>query len=238
MVGARKRPFPQKEEIMRYKVKNINLENKKSRYFKRPVFIGGKRLRLGETAIVDEAAITGAMRYVVFEGEAWGREHQLLAIPIIDMKATAPYNPREITVKVDVKAPKEKAKPDKGKTPPAPPANIPFRDEERPDYTEQPATQADDIKGVIPPDFHDEPVTTLAEDVTTLPVTTKAPEPTTTEAEEPVTTKAPAKPKGKGKAKGKGKPKKEEPVTTLAPEEPKKPKSKSKSKSKKGKNKK
>lgn len=83
MEGAQTRPFAAKRGKMRYKIRNINMENKRSRFFKRNILVGGRRVRPGQTVTVDEEALDAVNpQYVAYPGEPWGRMHQLYAVPI------------------------------------------------------------------------------------------------------------------------------------------------------------
>ena len=138
---------------MRYKIKNINLENKRSRYFKRSVFVGGRRLRLGEVAIVDENALFGMERSIAYPGQKWDRFHQIYAEPITETgthpaekkPVAAAKSPKtdKVDVKVNTTKPKPEVKPESVETakaqehkpvgtshPQKPEQEIPWRDEE------------------------------------------------------------------------------------------------------------
>lgn len=74
---------------MRYKIKNINLENKRSRSFKKNVFVEGRRLKLGEAIIVDERTLVPLSGIVAFPGDKWTGQHQLYAEPLDDIREAA-----------------------------------------------------------------------------------------------------------------------------------------------------
>lgn len=91
---------------MRYRIKNINLENRKSRYWKRPILVAGQRLRMGGYLIVNEEDLRPIMKHVAFEGDAWGPNHQIYAVALKPKVERAPVEAptQEASQETDIKA--------------------------------------------------------------------------------------------------------------------------------------
>lgn len=95
---------------MRYKIRNINLENKRSRFFKRSVFVNGRRLRVGDTTIVEQDALDQLGKYVAYPGQKWERTHQIYAEPIDVPKAPAVVAAPAVETATGPNPPKAKGK--------------------------------------------------------------------------------------------------------------------------------